>query len=71
MSLWVVRAGKHREQEDTAVKEGLVCHAWNGLPDYSAFRTKDELRPLYRQKYPRESEKQVISGLVPTCINRS
>jgi restriction system protein len=63
MSLWVVRAGKHGEQEETAVKEHLVCHAWNELPDYSAYRTKDELRVLYKTTYPREGEKQVISRL--------
>ena len=63
MSLWVVRAGRHGERQETAVKERLVCHAWNELPDYSAFRTKDELRPLYKETYPRQSEKQVISGL--------
>lgn len=63
MSLWVVRAGRHGEQQETAVKECIVCHAWNELPDYSAFRTKDELRPLYKETYPRESEKQIISGL--------
>src|ERR1039458_10732943 len=63
MSLWVVRAGKHGEQEETAVKEHLVCHAWNELPDYSAYRTKDELRVLYKATYPREGERQVISRL--------
>jgi restriction system protein len=63
MSLWVVRAGRHGEQEGVAVKECLVCHGWNELPDYSAFRTKDELRPIYRDTYNHESEKQVISGL--------
>ncbi len=61
MSLWVVRAGRHGEQQETALKESLVCHGWNELPDYSAFRTKDELLQLYKQTYPRESEKQVIS----------
>ena len=63
MPLWVVRAGKHGEQEETAVKECLVCHGWNELPDYSGCLTKDDLRVLYREKYPAESEKQVISGL--------
>ena len=63
MSLWVVRAGKHGEQEETAIKEHLVCHQWNELPDYSSYRTKDDLRALYKQTYPGESEKQVISGL--------
>jgi restriction system protein len=41
----------------------LVCHAWNELPDYSGYQTKDDLRQLYVQTYPRASEKQVISGL--------
>jgi restriction system protein len=63
MSLWVVRAGKYGEQEETAVKEHLVCHAWNELPDYSGCRTKDELRVLYKATYPRDGEKQVISRL--------
>ena len=57
MSLWVVRAGRRGEQEETAVKERLVCHAWNELPDYSGVRSKEELRSLYRKTYPRESEK--------------
>ncbi len=63
MSLWVVRAGRHGEQQETAVKECLVCHAWNELPDYSAFRTKDEMRQLYKETYPGENEKQVNAGL--------
>ncbi len=63
MSLWVVRAGRHGEQEETAIKDHLVCHAWNELPDYSAYRTKDDLRVLYKATYPGESEKQVIAGL--------
>lgn len=63
MSLWVVRAGRYGEQQETALNEGLVCHAWNELPDYSAFRTRDELRRLYEKTYPREGEKQIIAGL--------
>jgi restriction system protein len=63
MSLWVVRAGRYGEQQETALKEGLVCHAWNDLPDYSAIHTREELRELYKKTYPQETEKQVISGL--------
>jgi restriction system protein len=63
MSLWVVRAGKHGQQEETAIKEALVCHAWNELPDYSDCRTKDDLRSLYTRAYPNETEKQIVSGL--------
>lgn len=63
MSLWVVRAGRHGDQEETAVKENVICHGWNELPDYGRCRTKDELRRLYEQTYPHASEKQVISGM--------
>jgi restriction system protein len=60
MALWVVRAGKYGDQEETAVKDHLVCHGWNELPDYSAYKTRDELGKLYRSTYPNESERQVI-----------
>jgi predicted Mrr-cat superfamily restriction endonuclease len=63
MSLWVVRAGRYGEQEETALKEHLVCHGWNELPDYSTYRTKDELQVLYKATYPQATEKQVTSGL--------
>jgi len=63
MSLWVVRAGRRGEQQETALTERLVCHAWNELPDYSGCKNKDELRQLYVQTYPNESEKQVIAGM--------
>jgi restriction system protein len=63
MSLWVVRAGKYGEQQETAVNKSLVCHAWNELPDYAAISTKEELRKLYVAAYPTETEKQIISGL--------
>jgi restriction system protein len=63
MSLWVVRAGRHGEQQETALKERLVCHGWNDLPDYSGCRTRDELRRPYMTAHPLETEKQVISGL--------
>ena len=62
MSLWVVRAGKRGEQEETAIKKNLVCHGWNDLPDYSGYPTKEN-RVLYKAQYPRETDKQVISGL--------
>ncbi len=63
MSLWVVRAGSHGEQQETALQEGLVCHAWNELPNCSAFGTKDELQKVYEQANPNQNERQVIQGL--------
>jgi restriction system protein len=63
MSLWVVRAGKHGEQEETAIEKHVVCHGWNELPDYSSYGTKDDLRTLYVNTYPDQSEKRIIAGL--------
>ena len=63
MALWVVRAGKHGEQEAVAVERHVVCHAWNELPDYSGFATKDQLKELYVKNYPLENEAKVSIGL--------
>jgi restriction system protein len=63
MSVWVVRAGKHGEQQDTAVTESIVCHAWNALPNYSAVRTKDEMRRVFQEAYPASRDRKNIPGL--------
>lgn len=63
MSLWVVRAGRYGEQEETALRERLVCHAWNELPDYSAIPTRKDLKQLYKHANPHDGERQVTAGL--------
>lgn len=63
MALWVVRAGSYGEQQDVAINERVVCHAWNELPDYSSCRTKDDLRALYVRTYPDETERQVVARM--------
>lgn len=63
MSLWVIRAGKHGEQQQTALDDGLVCHGWNELPDYSACQTREELKKLYSKINPQASESEISSGV--------
>ncbi len=63
MAIWVVRAGRHGEQQVIALQESVVCHAWNELPDCSSYATKDELRKVYEQANPNEKARQVIAGL--------
>jgi restriction system protein len=63
MALWVVRAGRHGEQEQAALDNSVVCHAWNELPDYSACRTREELRELFTKAYPSAVGRRVIPGL--------
>lgn len=52
MSLWLVRAGKHGEQENGALKHKVVTIAWNELSDLSNIKNKDELARLYAKTYP-------------------
>ena len=63
MALWVVRAGKHGEQEETAVEKHVVCHGWNELPDYSEYSSKEQLKQLYSKIYPGQSESAARIGL--------
>ncbi len=52
MSLWLVRAGKHGEQEQRALENNIVTIGWNELPDLSNVKTKGELAKLSSQIYP-------------------
>src|SRR5688500_14932805 len=66
MAVWVVRAGRHGEQQEVALSKGVVCHGWNSLPDYSSCPTKAEFRVIYLMAYPDQPEKKVIAGLSQT-----
>ena len=52
MSLWMVRAGKHGEQEQGALEHSVVTIGWNELPDLSHVKNRDELAKLYAEVYP-------------------
>ena len=61
MSLWLVRAGRHGEQEQGALDNSVVTIGWNELPDLSNLKTKDELTKLYVQVHPKAKKNQVIN----------
>ncbi len=61
MSLWLVRAGKHGEQEQRALENSVVTVGWNELPDLSYIKTREELAKLYHQVHP--TEKKVRAGI--------
>lgn len=52
MSLWMVRAGKHGEQEDLALENGIAVIGWDELSDLSKFESEGELEGVLRQTYP-------------------
>jgi len=51
MSLWLVRAGSHGEQEEGALANNVVTIGWDELPDLSGIKTKEELSELYNRIY--------------------
>ena len=59
----MVRAGRHGEQEDIALKENLVTIGWNELPDLSEVKTKDDLERLYWKTYPDAKKMQAAAGI--------
>jgi restriction system protein len=54
MSLWMVRAGRYGEQENTVIENNVVAIGWNELSDLSKVKNKDELKNLYKKVYRRQ-----------------
>ena len=52
MSVWLVRAGKYGEAEQTALDKNVVTIGWNELPDLSAVKDREALAELYRKFHP-------------------
>lgn len=61
MSLWLVRAGRHGEQEQGALENEVVTIGWNDLPDLSDIKTKEELAELYVNVYPTAKKMQAAN----------
>ena len=47
----MVRAGKHGEKEDVALREGVATIGWNDVPDLSSIKTREELEKVYMKTY--------------------
>lgn len=63
MSLWMVRAGRHGDQEDTALRDGVVAIGWKDMPNLSGIKSKEELENLYMKTYP-DAKKMTIANEV-------
>jgi restriction system protein len=63
MSVWLVRAGKTGENEQTALENGLVTIGWNELPDLSGIHDRAAITDLYRQSNPEASTAKVSNAL--------
>lgn len=61
MSLWMVRAGAHGEQEQGAIDNNVVTIGWNELPDLSKLKNKGELTKLYVRIHPKAKKNQIAN----------
>ena len=61
MSVWLVRAGQHGEQEQRALDHGFVTIGWNELPDLSTVGSREDIRKIYEEKYPNNKEMRTVN----------
>jgi restriction system protein len=59
MALYLVRAGKHGEQEHDALDHKVSTIGWTNLPDLNSFKSKEDLRKHYELLYPNLSPVQI------------
>ncbi len=59
MSLWMVRGGKHGEQEALALENDLACIGWYEAPDLTGSKNRDQLREILQKTYPHWNESQL------------
>ncbi len=55
MAFWVVRAGKHGENESYALERGVVAIGWDRLGDLTGLKEREQLQKLVSAKYPDEA----------------
>ncbi len=61
MAIWLVRAGKDGQREETALQKGLAIIGWEDLSDLSAVKKREDLAELMRETYPDESPNALIN----------
>jgi len=61
MTLWLVRAGAHGDQEQGAYDNSIVTIGWNELPDLSNIKDKNTLHQLYLETYGPKKKRSVAN----------
>jgi restriction system protein len=62
MALWLIRAGKHGEDETTALDKGLAIIGWHEMPDLSNVQSYEEMKQRHSEVYPDMSPKAVMNN---------
>ena len=61
MTMWLVRAGKAGEKEQTALLNATALIGWEEVPDLTSCTDRDELLGLLSEAYPGERRKTLAS----------
>ena len=63
MQLWVLKGGRHGEQEERMLDRDLLAIGWHDMPDMTALNSKEELETVYRKTYPEAGEGRVANNV--------
>jgi len=61
MALWLVRAGKHGEDENTAIEKNMIIVGWTEMPDVSGVQSYEDMKHMHLKVYPEMSVKAATS----------
>ena len=61
MTLWIVRAGRYSEREPTALDKNLVTIGWDGFPNLTSVKSRDELKQLMEESYPNQKKMTIAN----------
>lgn len=57
--VWLVRAGRHGEDESTALENGLAILGFTAIPDLSGAMTPEDILRRVREALPGEKENRI------------
>lgn len=52
MAVWLIRAGRHGGDENTAIETGYAIVGWNEMPDVSKVKSYEEMKKKHEEIYP-------------------
>ncbi len=61
MTLWMVRSGRYGEREELAIEKNVAIIGWDGMPNLSGIKSREQLRELLEKIYPDRKPKTLIN----------
>lgn len=63
MKVWLIRAGKHGQDENTALVNNLAIIGWNEYPNLSSIHSREELYNIAEQVEPDQSKGYYVASV--------